>query len=351
MMKRILHSPWFNSIYVKFAIVFLGIWWFFNAITFTVVIIILRKYDPQSGTLYIQRLVGFVYLSSAFFGTVIILFAVRSIVRPLKKISQAARKVANGNFDVQLNLKNHDEIGTLAQDFNVMVKEINSIDTMRSDFVSNMSHEFRTPITSIKGYAKLIYDSPSLDERTRKYSEIIMEESDLLIELSSNLLRLSELDSLAIQPRHTLFRLDEQIRQVIVFLQPIWEAKRIEFDIDFTKIEYSGDEDLLRQVWLNLIQNAIKFSHVKGIIAITIKQQNNKIQITVKDNGVGIPREEVSHIFERFYKGNITNKDKGNGLGLFIVMKIVEHAQGTITAASEIDTGTTVKIELPIIED
>lgn len=346
MKQRKERRVWFKSIYARFTLVFLGIWWSLNAITFSAIITILQNSNMDSEFQYIQQLTGFVYLSSAFFGTIIILLAVRSIIKPIKKISMAAREVARGNLDVQVDVKNDDEIGHLADDFNMMVKEINSLDTLRSDFVSNVSHEFRTPITSIKGYARLIDQDKTVSEHTKKLSKVIMDESDLLIGLSSNLLRLSELDAQVIH-QTTTFGLDEQIRQVIVFLQPVWEPKDIEFDIDLDEIEYTGDEELLRQVWLNLIQNAIKFTNDKGVIQIDLKDETDNVSVCIKDSGVGMASEEIPHIFDRFYKGDKARKGKGNGLGLSIVMKILEQADGTISVSSKVGSGTTVKVELP----
>lgn len=337
---------WFKSMYARFAFIFLGIWWLLNTITFSSIITILQSSNLDSELQYIQQLIGFVYLSSAFFGTAVILLAVRSVVRPIQELSKAAREIARGNLDTQVKGGGGDEIGRLANDFNTMAKEISSLDALRSTFVSNVSHEFRTPVTSIKGYAQLINEDEAAGQQTRTYSRRIIEGSDLLIGLSSNLLRLSELDTQVIHPQ-TTFWLDEQIRLVILLLQPLWETKKIELDIDLKKIKYTGDEELLRQVWLNLIQNAIKFTGDDGTVRIVLKKDADKVLVVINDNGVGMTQEEVPRIFDRFYKGEEFRVGKGNGLGLAIVRSILDQAGGTIFVQSEISKGTTVAVELP----
>jgi signal transduction histidine kinase len=292
------------------------------------------------------RTYGFVFLSSAFFGTVVILIAVRGVVKPIKQLSSASREVAQGHFDISVDIKKQDEIGRLAADFNIMVQEINSIDRMRREFVSNVSHEIRTPITSIKGFARLINENAEINENVREYSNTIIQESERLIDLSSNLLRLSELDSQIIHEQ-TEFSLDEQIRQVILSLETLWEVKKIEFDLELIEIAYTGDEDLLRQVWLNLIQNAINFSHDGGTIKIELNKTNGKVCVKITDYGFGIPEEDVPRVFDRFYKGDTSQKSKGNGLGLSIVQKIVQTAGGTISVKSKSGKGTAVTVKLP----
>jgi signal transduction histidine kinase len=295
----------------------------------------------------IRRVTTLVFLNSAVYGTIGILAVVRSIVKPLKRLSKASRAVAEGDFDVSVSEDSMDEIGRLTNDFNRMVKELRSIDTLRHEFVSNVSHEFRTPVTSIKGYAKLIAEDPQASQSIKDYINIIMDESDRLIDLSSNLLRLSELETQIIH-KETSFSLDEQIRQVILILESGWEQKAIELEVALAEIQFIGDEELLRQVWLNLIQNAIKFSHHGGNITILLFKEDDKIQVKIIDNGIGISAEEKSQIFERFYKGESSRKKGGNGLGLSIAKKIVEQARGKMSIESELDKGTIVTVELPI---
>jgi signal transduction histidine kinase len=288
-----------------------------------------------------------VFLSSAFFGAIIILIAVRGIVKPIKRLGGAAREVSKGQFDIALEVGSADEIGRLTEDFNTMVREIGAFDKMRHEFVSNVSHEFRTPITSIRGYAKLISENSGDNGNIREYSDTIIRESGRLIDLSSNLLRLSELDNLVIREQ-TEFALDEQIRRVILSLQPIWEEKNIEFDLDLPEIKYCGDEELLRQVWINLIGNAIKFSHKNGTVRVEISEFPSGTQVIVADNGIGIPAYKIPLIFDRFYKGETPQKSQGNGLGLSIVQKIVQMSGGDVSVRSEVGKGTAVTVDLGV---
>jgi signal transduction histidine kinase len=329
----------FKSIYLRFSVIFLSIWWVFNGITFGVIIRIMSDSQLEE----MRDLIGLIFLNNAAIGTIVILLALRGIVKPIKKLTNASREVAAGKFDVKVEIKNHDEIGQLTADFNAMVREIGSIDKMRREFVSNMSHEFRTPLTSIRGFAKLIKENTNDAAAVMEYGDTIVRESERLIALSSNLLRLSELDTKTIH-NESAFKLDEQLRQVVLTLEPHWAPKRIEFDIDLPEVNYTGDEELLRQVWLNLIQNAIKFSPDGGVIKIELNQVGGFVRVIVTDNGVGISEEELPRIFDRFYKGDASG---GSGLGLAIAQKITEFVGGAIWAESGTGKGAAFTVALP----
>lgn len=346
----------FKSIYVKFAVIFLTIWWCLNGLTFsTVMHIVINRipdevkqqfnYMPKEFK-HVQSLISITFLSTAILGTIVILFIVRGIVKPIKRLSAASKEVAKGNFDVQVEVKSTDEVGRLSEDFNTMVSEIRSLDTMRKDFVSNVSHEFKTPTTSIKGFAKLISEDETASDDIKEYSEIILKESERLINLSSNLLWLSELDGQVIREKKS-FSLDEQIRKTILILQPLWEKKNLKFNLELEEIQYTGYEDLLNQVWLNLIGNAVKFSNNNDTVNVTLRKWNDIVQIKVIDEGTGISKNDQDHIFDRFYKGDKSRSDNGNGLGLSIAKKIIEQSGGSITLLSETQKGTSVIVELP----
>ena len=347
-----------KSIYAKFTIIFLGIWWFLNSVTFGVISVVmsnsfLTKLSIDRSELYyefhrIRMVTRLTFLISSIVGTIIILIAVRSIVKPIKRLSTASKEVAKGNFDIEVEIKSSDEIGELTADFNLMTKELKNIDFLRKDFVSNVSHEFKTPITAIKGFAKLIRDGELADDQLSEYSEIIVDESERLSLLSSNLLKLSELDSKMIREQATVFSLDEQIRKTILILEVQWSKKEIEFDIELEETKITGDEHLLQEVWLNLIQNAIKFSNQKGIIKISLYKNVDMVKVEIVDNGIGIAYEDKEHIFERFYKGDKSRSKEGNGLGLVIVKKIVELSCGKIDFESELSQGSTFMVELPL---
>lgn len=357
-MKKFL---FWRSIYAKFALIYLGIWWLLNALTFRAVTYILSRsilknllstiVNKEAFTVFTEAkdFIGVIFIASSILGTVIILLVLRSIVKPINRLSKAVHEVAKGNFEIQLETRSKDEVGQLTLDFNLMTRELKNIEFLRSDFVSNVSHEFKTPVTSIKGFAKLIKDGNLTDEQLREYSDIIISESERLSLLSSNLLRLSELESKVIRDQKSLFSLDEQIRKTILILEVQWSKKEIELDLELESIEFNGNEHLLQEVWLNLIQNAIKFSNQKGTIKITLLREGNTCKVQISDNGIGIQEEDQKRIFERFYKSDKSRSKDGNGLGLVIAKKIVEQENGEIYFTSKLNAGTTFTVELPLI--
>lgn len=347
----------FKSIYVKFTVIFLSIWWLLNTMTFGMVFhamsdIRLSGLAAEIAPLTedfkkMRGMTSLAFLGIACLGTVIILLVVRGIVKPIKQLSAAAKQVAKGDFEVRVQTGSVDEVGRLTGDFNTMVKELKSIDALRRELVSNVSHEIRTPITSIKGFAELIRDGDLPVEQRVEFSNIIVSESMRLMDLSTNMLKLSELDSQVIREEPVRFPLDEQVRKTILLLEPFWTAKRIEFDLNLDEILYIGNKDLLFQVWLNLIQNAVKFSNDGGMVRVSLRKADGRIIFTVSDSGIGIAEEDKGRIFDRFYRGDKARMKDGNGLGLVIVKKIVDLAGGRIHFISEQNKGTEFTVELP----
>ena len=348
----------FKSVYAKFAVIFLGIWWFLHFVTFGVVMRILAQsgFAPNSENRVFVRaaftrvtnLTGITFLLSAIVGTILILIAIRSIVRPIKRISSASKEVAKGNFDIYVEPTSRDEVGQLTTNFNEMAKDLKAIDVLHKDFVANVSHEFKTPITAIMGYANLIAEGQLAMDKVREYGEIVASESERLSNLSSNLLKLSELDSHMMHEQAQDFSLDEQLRKAVLLLEGQWKKKNIEFDLELEEIRINAAEHLLQEVWLNLIQNAIKFSHPGGLVRIELMQQSGRVLVRISDHGTGIKEEDKSRIFERFFKGDKSRMKDGNGLGLVIVKKIVEISKGSISFDSKHNEGTTFTVELPL---
>ena len=334
----------FKSIYTKFTLLFLVIWWFMNMFTFTVTAHFMRsstfndltKVHPSQFEEFsaLRTRMGVTFLFSLVIGSLIILMAVKSIVKPIKKLSEASKEVASGNFDIQMKVESRDELGTLTEDFNLMVSELNNLDQMRNEFVSNVSHEFKTPITSIKGYAKLL-KKKSLDPvQHDEYADIIITESERVSMLSSNLLKLSTLDSRAIQTHRTRFSLDEEIRKVMLTLEPQWTKKEIELDVELEDLTILGDRQLLYEVWMNLIQNAVKFSKENGILSIKLEKIGHKIYFRTVNSAVNLSLGETDRFFERFYKGDSSRSTEGSGLGLAIAKKIIDAHGGSIKVDS-----------------
>lgn len=217
---------------------------------------------------------------------------------------------------------------------------------MRRDFLSNVSHEFKTPIASIQGFAKLL-KSPELSEEEREsYLQIIEEESGRLSNLSSNMLKLTKIENQSIVPQKNRFSLDEQIRKAILLFVSRWEAKNIEMDIQLDKVDFYGDEELMQQVWVNLIDNAVKFTGEGGNIAVYLRQIGTEVIVTVADDGVGIPEDKQQRIFEKFYQADTSHASHGNGLGLSIVKSIIDLVGGAIDWQSREGEGTRFTIWL-----
>ena len=347
----------FKSIYAKFAFIFLGIWWFMNGVTFGVVMRIIHNTSLSRATFreviayeefrQIRQTTMLTFVLSVTLGTVLILLAVRSVVKPIRRISKASKEIARGNFDISITPASRDEIGQLTEDFNTMAKELKNIETLQIDFVANVSHEFKTPVTAITGYARLIQDGGLAPEQASEYGGIIRSEGERLSVLSENLLRLSELDNGTIREQDTAFSLDEQLRQTVLLLEPQWSRKGIEWALDLSPVRVTANEPLLKEVWLNLIHNAVKFSHTGGTVAINMSRRGQTVCVTVADSGIGISPRESEHLFERFYKADPSRSRGGNGLGLVIARKIVDRTGGTITFESEPGKGASFTVELP----
>lgn len=295
---------------------------------------------------FIRTMVGIVLIICVIIGSLLIAVAARMIVKPIKSLTAATKEVSKGNFDVKIQTKSNDEIGQLAENFNIMTGELKNIEYLRKDFISSVSHEFRTPMTLIQGFAKLLKDRTLSKEQSDEYADIIINETGRLENLSSNLLKLSSLENRAIHEQYRSFSLDEQIRKVILLLENKWSEKNIELDLELDEVNFKGDEELMYQVWTNLIINAIKFSNNEGVLKIILKEKDKRIYVEVSDKGTGIADKDKDRIFEKFYKGDKSRGNDGNGLGLSIVKKIIELHSGSIYFKSELGKGTTFFIEL-----
>lgn len=284
-------------------------------------------------------------LLSIFFGTIIMLIAGWFIVKPIKKLSVATEKIAKGDFDVYIDEKRKDEIGQLIGNFNKMAKELAGMEMLRNNFISDISHEFKTPLTSIEGYTKLLKYCKN-DEECNEYINIITEETKRLSALSGNILLLNRIENENITLVKNSFRLDEQIRQVILLNENKWISKNIDLNINLEEIIYIGNEQLLFQVWLNLFDNAIKFSSPNEAIELSLKKSEDRIIFSIMDYGKGMTEEEKSRMFEKFYTGDKSRNTEGNGLGLSIVKRIVDMHGGIIEVESRLDEFTVIKVIL-----
>ncbi|MGN1271260.1 MAG: sensor histidine kinase [Clostridia bacterium] len=272
----------------------------------------------------------------------------RKIVNPIKKITNATQKVASGDFTVELETKRDDEIGELTHNFNKMVKELNSIECLQKDFINNVSHEIKTPISSIQGFAKLLEADNLSKEERKEYAGIIKEESDRLLYLSTNILKLAKLENQERIMNKTKFNIAEQIRRTISVLEPKWKEKNIKFNVNLKEQEFLGEKDLMYQAWMNIIENSIKFSKQDGQIDIKMKTDEKNIIVEIKDYGIGMEEEKVKKIFDRFYQIDKSHTKPGAGLGMTIAKRIIELSNGKIDVESKLNKGTTFIVTLPI---
>lgn len=279
------------------------------------------------------------------FGSILLLIASGFIVKPVKGLSEATKKIASGDFNVHIERTSKDEIGQLIDNFNTMTKELAGMELLRNDFVSNISHEFKTPLMSIEGYTKLLRDCESETERN-EYIKIIMEETKRLSDLSSGILLLNRIENGNITLVRTPIRLDEQIRQVILSHERKWTSKDIDLQLDLDEITYEGYEQLLYQVWLNLLDNAVKFSKHGGVVEISLRKADEKIIFMITDYGKGMSDEEKKRMFEKFFTGDKSRNTEGNGLGLSIVKRAIDLHKGQIVVTSRLGEFTSIKVIL-----
>ena len=271
-------------------------------------------------------------------------------------IRDAMRRIAQGDFDVAVPFDAHDRnnlMGEVVSSLNEMAEALKKLDAMRQEFVSDVSHEIQSPLTSIAGFALALHDDGlSVDQRSH-YLDIIEAESKRLSGLSDNLLKLSALDSKALPVTRAPYRLDAQLRSVILSCELQWQEKRISLDVELDALTIDADEALLRQVWGNLLHNAIKFTPSEGRIAISCHRGSDDAVVRVADSGIGIDANDLAQVFDRFFKADKSRTAEkgagGSGLGLSIVSKIVSLHEGTVRASSDgIGHGATLEVRLPI---
>ncbi|MBO4988870.1 MAG: HAMP domain-containing histidine kinase [Clostridia bacterium] len=270
----------------------------------------------------------------------------KKLLAPFDVLNQSLQSVSSGSFSTKIEAKTKiPPIDEMYENFNRMAEELQNTEILRSDFVANVSHEFKTPLTAIEGYAMLLQRENIPKEKQEEYLKKIIDNAKNLSVLTGSILRLSKLEQKAILKK-TTFSLDEQIREVIVCLETEWEKKEIEFRLDLPSVSYTGDKELLFEVWYNLLSNAIKFSGPNGTIGVTLEEKDT-LQVTVSDEGIGMDEETQKRIFEKFYQGDKAHSQAGNGLGLAIVKKIISLSGGTIEVSSAPNKGSTFTVRLP----
>lgn len=280
----------------------------------------------------------------------LITFTLRKLfITPLIRLTDAMNKVAAGDFSISLECDSRQtDLTEVYSSFNTMVSELARTDTLQADFISNVSHEFKTPINAIEGYASLLQDSSLSKVEQDTYVDKIIFNTRRLSELVGNVLLLSKVSNQKIQPKLCTYRLDEQIRQAILALESRWEPKNIDFDIELDTVEYTGAENLMSHVWTNLIDNAVKFSNHEGEIKIRLSHTEDIAIFTISNKGTYIPEDSIDRIFLKFYQCDTSRKSEGNGLGLPLAKMILDISDGEIFVESSKNSGTKFKVLLPL---
>lgn len=290
------------------------------------------------------------------FGGIMLWLGAIHLTKPIGEMTGAVKRVAGGDFTAHINRREYDskeyeytnEIDELARNFNTMAAELNGMDYMRKDFMSNVSHEVKTPVAAITGFTEILMDGGLSSEEQQEYLELVNKESLRLSRLCENMLRMSRLDYQQIVVKRDKVRVDEQIRKCIIMLSEKWPDKNRNYEVNCDNLLVQGDADLLMQIWVNLLDNAIKYSGEESSIWITGKMENSQLVVTIKDEGEGISPEKLPKIFEKFYQCEESHKKQGNGLGLSIVKRITELLGGSITCMSEENKGTIMEVRVPV---
>lgn len=294
---------------------------------------------------------------NVFMGTVLSIVFSKMLVRPMNQLIDATHKVAKGDFSVRVDSTDSpDELGELVGSFNEMTKELGSNEMFKKDFINNFSHEFKTPIVSIRGFARQLERDDITDEERREYAGIIARESERLANMSTNILLLTKLENQQIMPDTTTYRLDEQLREAILLMEKHWSDKNLDLDLDLPDTNIRANEEMLAHVWINIIGNAVKFSNEGGVLRVSCALRENNVRVEISDNGLGMDEETRKRIFEKFYQGETTGSAQpshstaGNGLGLPLARRIVELSGGRIDVESQPGKGSTFTVILPAAE-
>lgn len=297
----------------------------------------------------------FGFAVSLILGTLFAVLFFKRTVNLADDLKMALKRISKGDYSVRLENTSDNKDGILydvIENFNKMVEELDSVTILRNDFISNFSHEFKTPIVSIKGYAELIKNGKNLtEEQKQEYLQVIIDESRRLSNLASSTLLMSKLDSQTSLTETSVFSVNEQLKQCVLVLDNEFKAKNLEVKIKLGKMRVDASMDMLQQVWINLLTNAIKYTPENGIIRITSTELEKEYIVSISDNGMGMNEETLKHIFDKYYQGDNSHSTSGNGLGLSIAKRIVELSGGKIEASSTEGKGTTFSVRLPKLKE
>ena len=292
-----------------------------------------------------------IFIPSIVIGSALAAILAYRILTPLRETIRVAKKIGEGDFSVRV----HDddgifEVAELQEAFNAMADDLEKTEIFRKDFISNFSHEFKTPIVSIRGFAHQLRYGDLSEERREEYLEIIARESDRLTHMASRILLLSQYENQTIVGGKTAYDLDEQLRHCILLLEKEWDKKGLNLNLELDTVRCYANEEMLAELWVNLFGNAVKFTPEGGTIGVTLRESGQNAIVTISDTGIGMSEAVRARIFDKFYQGDSSHKSEGNGIGLTLVRRIVELCGGEITVESIENEGSTFTVTLPIAE-
>jgi signal transduction histidine kinase len=312
-----------------------------------------RNMVESNVQLVINVLMGYVFMTAALL--MFLLAAVRHLSwsRPMRRLSEAAKKISRGDFSVRIppirKDGKKDFVEVMFDDFNTMAEELESIELLKDDFIANVSHEIKTPLAVIQNYASALQDETLAPEERHEYVKTIIASSQKLSGLVSNILKLNKLEHQEIGPAAVFFDLSEQIRRCALAFEELWEGKNIAFAADLEEAMVYGDESMLEMIWNNLIANAIKFTATGGSIMLTLKKSEGFAVAEVRDSGCGMDGETQKHIFDKFYQGDPSHSREGNGLGLALAKKAADSSGAKISVTSKPGEGATFTVRVLMV--
>lgn len=304
----------------------------------------------ESGEIRFGSILLFMSGISLIIGSMIALLLGKISLNPINKLVNGMNSLAAGNFKTRIEyeglIERHPTFNEITKSFNTLAEELENTEVLRGDFINNFSHEFKTPIVSIAGFAKLLKKGNLSDEQRAEYLDAIEEESMRLSYMATNVLNMTKVENQTILSGVTRFNLSEQVRDVLLLLENAWTKKNIELQLDFDEYEIEANEELLKQVWINLIDNAVKFAPRCGTVEVDIKESEACVAVTVSNTGKEIDPEKLPKIFNKFYQADESHAGEGNGIGLAIVKRIVDLHGGVVSVVSRNEM-TSFKVELP----
>ena len=332
--------------------IFVGYACFFilTAAIVTAAVLIYSTVSDKNDKVVSGIMLGVVFALAALFTTVDILRRKFTVDRPVNRISDATERIAKGDFSVRLQprhtLKQYDEFDCIMENLNRMAAELSQNEVLKTDFIANVSHEIKTPLSVIQNYAVALQNEKISPDERAKYTHTLIAAAKRLTDLVMNILKLNKLENGQLQPESVTLRLDEMLTQTVLAFEDLLESKRLELECDLDEITAVTSPSYLEIVWNNLLSNAVKFTPDGGTVGVSLKASGTNAVVRFTDTGCGISPEAGAHIFDKFYQGDVSHAKEGNGLGLALVKKVIDVLGGEISVESEVGKGSTFTVTL-----